>query len=167
MQYTFDVHAIVRDRKAILLDATYGGTPFQRRVSAGKWLDASGAFDKMKAAEWLIAQIPYLDAMETMLVDHSQSLWRGRLIITAHTEQRPDPETGVEHEVTIVDGVQTQKLTEDSAEDAIRAMPGWATWSADEATQWIDANVNDLASAKTALKAMAKLLVYLRERSLA
>jgi hypothetical protein len=42
-------------------------------------------------------------------------------------------------------------------------LPGWATWTAAEATAWIDANVVDLASAKTTLEAMAKAIVYLRD----
>lgn len=42
-------------------------------------------------------------------------------------------------------------------------LPGWATWTAAEAGDWIDANVVDLASAKTALRAMAKAIIYLRD----
>lgn len=41
-------------------------------------------------------------------------------------------------------------------------LPGWATWTATEAESWIETNVTNLATAKTALKAMAKAIVYLR-----
>ena len=44
-------------------------------------------------------------------------------------------------------------------------MPGWATWTAAHAVDWVDTNVTDLASAKTALKAMAKAIVYLRDHA--
>jgi len=44
-------------------------------------------------------------------------------------------------------------------------LPGWATWSAAEAEQWIEDNVTNLATAKTALKAMARAIVYLRKAS--
>jgi hypothetical protein len=41
-------------------------------------------------------------------------------------------------------------------------LPGWASWTAAEAEAWIEDNVVNLASAKTALKAMAKAIVFLR-----
>jgi predicted RNase H-like HicB family nuclease len=47
----------------------------------------------------------------------------------------------------------------------IAAIPGWATWTAQEAQDWIDANVTSLASARTALKAMARMLVALRNKT--
>jgi len=43
-------------------------------------------------------------------------------------------------------------------------MPGWATWDAQQASDYIENNVVDLASAKQVLKAMAKLLIYLRDK---
>lgn len=45
----------------------------------------------------------------------------------------------------------------------IRQLPGWATWTAIEADAWIVNNVTDLASAKIALRAMAKMLIFLRD----
>lgn len=50
----------------------------------------------------------------------------------------------------------------EEAKDNFEALPGWATWTADEAVQWIEDNVVDLASAKRALKAVARAIVYLR-----
>jgi hypothetical protein len=41
-------------------------------------------------------------------------------------------------------------------------LPGWATWTADQAADYIEANVVDLATAKEVLKKMAMMLVYLR-----
>jgi hypothetical protein len=49
------------------------------------------------------------------------------------------------------------------AKTDFRALPGWATWTGAEASDWIDTNVTDLASAKTALVAMAKAIVFLRD----
>ena len=51
----------------------------------------------------------------------------------------------------------------DVGRTAIRSLPGWATWTAAEAEGWIQANVTDLASAKVALRAMARMLVMLRD----
>lgn len=42
-------------------------------------------------------------------------------------------------------------------------LPGLATWTAREAADDIEENVTDLASAKTALKRMARAIVYLRD----
>lgn len=51
----------------------------------------------------------------------------------------------------------------DTGRGNIKSLPGWATWSATEAETWIQSNVTDLASAKVALKAMAKMLIFLRD----
>jgi hypothetical protein len=45
----------------------------------------------------------------------------------------------------------------------MKSLPGWATWTAVEAEAWIETNVTSLATAKTALGAMAKALIYLRD----
>lgn len=50
-----------------------------------------------------------------------------------------------------------------TAPDRVRAIPGWALWSEDQAVDWIAANVTNLASAKVALTAMARMLVALRD----
>lgn len=46
---------------------------------------------------------------------------------------------------------------------SIKALPGWATWDANQADDWIVNNVTNLASAVTALRAMARLLIFLRD----
>ncbi|GIK36579.1 MAG: hypothetical protein BroJett011_04120 [Chloroflexota bacterium] len=55
------------------------------------------------------------------------------------------------------------RLAQEAAADQFEQLPGWATWSAVEAEGWVEANVTNLATAKTALKAMAKAIVYLRD----
>ena len=52
-----------------------------------------------------------------------------------------------------------------ASKTAMSSLPGWATWSVDEAVAYIDQNVTDLASAKTVQKAMAKAIIYLRDHS--
>jgi hypothetical protein len=52
-----------------------------------------------------------------------------------------------------------------AAKTDMKALPGWSTWTGAQAESWINTNVTDLASAKTALKAMAKAIVYLRDHS--
>lgn len=45
-------------------------------------------------------------------------------------------------------------------------LPGWATWTAIEMADWIEANVTNLASAKVCLQKMARAICYLRDHSL-
>lgn len=52
------------------------------------------------------------------------------------------------------------------AKSGMSNLPGWATWTAAEMADWIDANVTDLASAKACLKKMARAICYLRDHSL-
>jgi len=49
-----------------------------------------------------------------------------------------------------------------AADGQAAAIPGWARWTEAEVLAWLDTNVTDLASAKAALKAMARMLVALR-----
>jgi hypothetical protein len=42
-------------------------------------------------------------------------------------------------------------------------LPGWASWTAVEASDWIEANVVDLDSAKVVLKSIAKAIIYIRD----
>ena len=53
---------------------------------------------------------------------------------------------------------------ERQARDDVLAIAGWATWTEAGAIAWIDANVTDLASAITALKAMARMVIAVRNR---
>jgi hypothetical protein len=66
-------------------------------------------------------------------------------------------------QVRIVDDVQEEQLPDEAARDGYTNLPGWATWTADEAEAWIEVNVVDLGSAKDALKQMARALTYLRD----
>lgn len=48
------------------------------------------------------------------------------------------------------------------AHEALRQEPGWSDWTPAEAEAWVEDNVTDLASVKTALKKIAKAILYLR-----
>jgi len=56
-----------------------------------------------------------------------------------------------------------QKLSD--SKTGMKNQTGWATWTADQAEAWINTNVTDLAGAKTALKAMARAIIFLRDYS--
>ena len=53
--------------------------------------------------------------------------------------------------------------TSEQARTNVANIPGWATYTEAQALAWIDTNVTDLASAKRALRAMARMLVALRD----
>lgn len=51
----------------------------------------------------------------------------------------------------------------ESAKADFESLPGWATWTGAEAADWIESNVIDLATAKIAMKRMARAIVHLRD----
>lgn len=51
----------------------------------------------------------------------------------------------------------------ESAKTAAKAIPNWATWNETQAVNYIQTNVTDLASARTVLIALAKMVVALRD----
>lgn len=57
------------------------------------------------------------------------------------------------------------KTLEIESDALLRSIPRWATWTTSEAVTYIERNVTNLASAKTVLIAMAKLLVAMRDRT--
>ena len=96
-----------------------------------------------------------------------------QVVIDAH-----DPEALSTNEQNEVYREEDEAEAQD-AKDNFRVIPNWATWTPEEAEQhvhdtvlsgmdttqieaWIDGNVNDLASARTALKLIGGELVDLR-----
>ena len=94
--------------------------------------------------------------MELVLLEEApddESMWDGTVWV-------PDQEK--------IDARLAEKAAASAAsatKTAMSSMPGWATWTAEEAVAYIDKNVTDLASAKTVQKAMAKVIIYLRDHS--
>jgi len=124
--------------------------------------------DKVIQSTILISEIQTVDDLAAWLLAQrgtnrtiDQSLQK-RLTITYHSETVNDPETGQDVDQTVIDSVVSEPLPADDGRSEFQSLPGWASWTANEAEQWITANVTDLASAKTALKAMAKAIIYLR-----
>lgn len=133
--YTVDVQA---KRRGNLVDLTIN----QHQVT----LLFSEVDTPQKFASWYLAQSLTATADEATL--------RQRFVIEAHQDG----------EAWVVDSSTAQSLGQDVGTAGIAALPGWATWTAAEADTWIVNNVTNLATAITALRAMAKLLVYLRDR---
>lgn len=81
--------------------------------------------------------------------------------------------------IITVNGVPVVKPVEQDATERAQNIPGWATWDEDQVLAWIDSNISaplaaatTLAEAKvvlgkmdTAMQAMARLLVALRDKT--
>ena len=68
----------------------------------------------------------------------------------------------------VVDGTigpTPEEARQEQADTDAANIPGWASWTEEQVLDWIDDNVTDLASAKTALTAMARMLVALRNKT--
>lgn len=96
-------------------------------------------------------------------IPQPDATFQRRLTIEAHQEDVTDPDTGTVYQIWVLDSVIAAQLPDEAAEEGFSDLPGWATFTADEAEAWIENNVVDLDSAKTALKAMAKAIVFLRD----
>jgi hypothetical protein len=66
------------------------------------------------------------------------------------------------HDGEALSAGERRQIARESGEQVFSALPGWATWTAQETEDYIDTNVTDLASAKVVLKALAKAIVALR-----
>lgn len=47
--------------------------------------------------------------------------------------------------------------------DRLEGLPGWATWDTQQAVDYINAEVTDLATAKQVMVAQAKMLIAIRD----
>lgn len=67
------------------------------------------------------------------------------------------------HDPAQLTAQQAALAAAETAPERAQAIPGWALWDEAQAVDYIDTNVTDLASAKTVLVAMARLLVAQRD----
>ena len=67
------------------------------------------------------------------------------------------------HDPTVLTRGQQAQAHAATARQRVEAVPGWASWRDEEAVDFINANVTDLASAKRVLVAMARVIVALRD----
>jgi hypothetical protein len=109
-----------------------------------------------------LAALPDYDSMS--IVDGGQpgEVWRVRFADGTTTTQQDVQDVMDHHDHTqLTEGQRLQQIRE-SGEQSFAALPGWATWTVQEAEDYIETNVTDLASAKVVLKALAKAIVAIR-----
>lgn len=107
-----------------------------------------------KLADWLIRQPLPPETVNTTI--------RQRLTIEFHNEDFLD-EDGETRPVRVLDEVTVEPLPEEKALVDIEAIPDWATWNSTQAQAWIESNVTNLNTAKTAIKALAVMVILLRD----
>lgn len=119
--------------------------------------------DKTIDLVWQIGKIQYIRTVNASDIDTKIKL--GAYLLSQISEfenaQNYILEAHQENGNWILDNF-TSDDERDIGRNDIRNLPGWATWTANEAELWIQNNVTDLASAKTALKTMTKMLIFLR-----
>jgi len=95
-------------------------------------------------ASWLINQTDY----ETINTNY-----RKRFIIDFHSE----------NDYRIIDNLIVENLPEEIALTDIANIPNWSNWTRQQALDWININVTNLATAKTAISALAEMVILLRD----
>ena len=143
---TFTVDAVARrstDENTVELLLTYNG----RQVAMTAPMDAT------------LEEIAHLILAQEFPPAPPQDFQK-RIVIEAHQESGTIILPGAPW---IIDDVSVEQLPDERAADEFVALPGWATWTGEQAAAWIEENVTDLVSAKTVLTAMARAIVALRD----
>lgn len=145
-QTTIDVQART-ERNLLHILATRGDESISSTIQASKIPTVQAAI------EWIVAQ--------KMKTTETPDIQR-RVTFTYHAESTPE-----DGSVIVVDSIDdVQPLPRDQGKADFENLPGWATWTAQDAVDWIETNVTDLASAKTVLQQMARAIVALRNRTM-
>ncbi|NIV32333.1 MAG: hypothetical protein GWN58_23685 [Anaerolineae bacterium] len=87
----------------------------------------------------------------------------GEIAVDTESELSPEQISAVQAIIdahVAVDYAQRQI----DADAAAANIPNWATWSEDQALTWFDANVVDLASARTVLRAVVQMVLAMRNK---
>lgn len=108
------------------------------RNQHARTVNASEVDTRAKAGAYILSQLAEIEDSQTYILEAHQE--GGNWVLDSFTADED----------------------RDAGRADIRNLPGWATWSADQAESWIQANVTDLTSAKVALRAMARMIIFLR-----
>lgn len=125
--------------------------------------------------------LPHIDAMDALHASLATSLGnifqgvsarKGKIVIhladNATGQQQADAQQLVQsHDMNSRTDEQQAIVAAanilSQAETNVRNIPGWASWDEATALQWVTTNVTDLASAKTALLALTRMVIALRD----
>jgi len=97
----------------------------------------------------------FIDANNRMVLDEGN----------ANIDITPDEATltqALADLATAQDVETAQDIIKAGAKAQASAIPNWASWTEIQATDYVDNNVTDLASAKVVLRAMARMMIALR-----
>lgn len=136
-QTTVDIEAKT-ERNITHIKATNGDEVVTSKVNSSKLSTIQDAI------EWIVSQ-----RQKTL----SESEIQRRVTFTYHVDDGQ----------VIVDSIDNvQPLPKDQGKTDFENLPNWATWTAQQAVDWIDTNVVDLDSAKIVLQQMARAIIALR-----
>ncbi len=88
-------------------------------------------------------------------------------IRTAQIDITPDENTLNQALIDLAASQQVQAdidIVQSNAKTQAANIPNWATWTETETLAYIDTNVTDLASAKVVIRAMARMIIALRNQ---
>jgi 5,10-methenyltetrahydromethanopterin hydrogenase len=82
-------------------------------------------------------------------------------------QDRPDVKAVIKAHKFVDPEIHEQKLRElrDKSEESAKQIPNWAKWSEQEAIDYIEENVENIKDAKKILKAMARMILALRDKN--
>lgn len=109
------------------------------RMQYARTVNASEVDTRAKLGAYILSQMAEVEDMQTYILEAHQ-----------------------DNGAWALDGF-TADEDRDVGRGSIKALPGWATWDATEARGWVETNVTNLATAKTAIKALAEMVVFLRD----
>lgn len=105
----------------------------------------------------------FLDANARKLYDESHNESTGARI--SSVDVTPDGPTLTQALIDLAteeSNQQTIDAVQVGAKAEVQAIPNYATWTTSQANSWLETNVTDLASAKVALKALATMVIAMR-----
>lgn len=109
------------------------------RTQYSRTVNASDIDTRAKAGAYILSQLAEIEDTQTYILEAHQ-----------------------DNGAWVLDGF-TADEDRDLGREAIKDLPGWATWTDEEAEAWVESNVTNLATAKTAIKALARMAVFLRD----
>lgn len=109
------------------------------RTQYSRTVNASDIDTRAKAGAYILSQLTQVEDVQSYILEAHQ-----------------------DNGAWVLDSI-TSDEDRDVGRGSIKALPGWATWDAEAAELWVEENVTNLATAKTAIKALARMAVFLRD----
>ncbi len=117
----------------------------------------------IKTGNLIVSGERFLDASNLKVYDETYI----NRVRTSQIDITPDENTLNQALIDLADSQQVQAdidTVQSSAKSQVQNIPSWANWTETETLDHIDTNITDLASAKVVIRAMARMLIALRNQ---